>query len=142
MEVNNNIGMNNIQNETTQTSANTLKKQGEEVSKANSGINIGKNEQQTNNNEASSLVEAQKSYPSSEKIAEEKLKKAIQEANKKIAPTQSYLSYSIHKVTKDVMIKIINSDTNEIIKEFPPEKKLDAVAKMWELAGILVDEKR
>ena len=28
------------------------------------------------------------------------------------------------------------------IKELPPEKTLDMIAKVWEMAGILVDEKR
>ena len=39
------------------------------------------------------------------------------------------------------MVKVINSETNEVIREIPPEKILDLVAKMWELAGILVDER-
>ena len=29
-----------------------------------------------------------------------------------------------------------------MIKELPPEKTLDMIAKVWEMAGILVDEKR
>ena len=29
-----------------------------------------------------------------------------------------------------------------LIKELPPEKTLDMIAKVWEMAGILVDEKR
>jgi len=29
-----------------------------------------------------------------------------------------------------------------MIREIPPEKILDLVAKMWEMAGILIDEKR
>ena len=39
-------------------------------------------------------------------------------------------------------IKIIDKETREVIKEFPPEKTLDMIAKVWELAGLLVDEKR
>ena len=27
------------------------------------------------------------------------------------------------------------------IKEYPPEETLDMIAKVWEIAGILVDEK-
>ena len=38
------------------------------------------------------------------------------------------------------MVKVINEDTNEVIREIPPEQILDMVAKMWELAGILVDK--
>ena len=29
----------------------------------------------------------------------------------------------------------------EVLKELPPEKILDMIAKAWELAGIMVDEK-
>ena len=39
-------------------------------------------------------------------------------------------------------IKIIDKDTKEVIKEVPPEKTLDMIAKVWELAGILIDERR
>ena len=39
-------------------------------------------------------------------------------------------------------IKIVDKDTDEIIKEFPAEKTLDMIARVWEMAGIMVDEKR
>ena len=44
--------------------------------------------------------------------------------------------------------KILNFDlfmrekTKETIKELPPEKTLDMIAKVWEMAGSMVDEKR
>ena len=40
-----------------------------------------------------------------------------------------------------VTIKIIDKTTKEVIKEYPPEETLDMIAKVWEIAGILVDEK-
>ena len=52
------------------------------------------------------------------------------------------MQFGIHEGTKRITLKIIDKDTKEIIKEFPPEKNLDMIAKVWELAGILVDEKR
>ena len=33
-------------------------------------------------------------------------------------------------------------DTDEVIKEIPSEKALEMLAKAWELAGIMVDERR
>jgi len=36
----------------------------------------------------------------------------------------------------------LNADTDEVIREIPPEKSLDMLQKMLEMAGILVDEKR
>lgn len=40
------------------------------------------------------------------------------------------------------MVKVVDTQTNEIIREIPPEKTLDMFVKMLELAGIFVDEKR
>jgi len=36
----------------------------------------------------------------------------------------------------------VDKKSKEVIKEYPPEKTLDMIAKVWELAGLLVDEKR
>ena len=50
--------------------------------------------------------------------------------------------FGFHDETNRVTIKIVDKDTKEVIKELPPEKTLDMIAKVWEMAGILVDEKR
>ena len=39
------------------------------------------------------------------------------------------------------MVKVINSINDEVIREIPPEKILDMVAHMLEIAGIIVDER-
>jgi flagellar protein FlaG len=40
------------------------------------------------------------------------------------------------------MIKVVDNETNEVIREFPPKKILDMIANMMELAGLIVDERR
>ena len=50
--------------------------------------------------------------------------------------------FGIHEKTNRVTIKIIDKSTKEVLKEYPPEQTLDMIAKVWEIAGILVDEKR
>lgn len=70
----------------------------------------------------------------------DKIKKAVEELNKKM--TNSEAVFGIHEKTNRVTIKIIDRDTKDVIREFPPEKTLDMIAKVWELAGLLVDEKR
>lgn len=49
--------------------------------------------------------------------------------------------FGIDDTTNRITIKIIDKDTKKIIKEVPPEKTLKMIAKVWEMAGILVDEK-
>ena len=72
----------------------------------------------------------------------EQLKKMLEEMNKKINNSNEVAMFGIHEETNRVMIKIMDKDTKEVIKEFPPEKTLDMIAKLWEMAGILVDERR
>ncbi len=71
----------------------------------------------------------------------EKIKNAVEELNKKIA-SHSEAVFGIHEKTNRVTIKIVDKDSKKVIKELPPEKTLDMIAKVWEMAGILVDEKK
>lgn len=50
------------------------------------------------------------------------------------------LRFKIHEPTREIIARIVNRETGEVIREIPPEKFLDMVAKLQELAGILVDE--
>jgi len=70
----------------------------------------------------------------------EQLHKAVEEINKKMANSEAV--YGFHDETNRVTIKIIDKDTKKVIKELPPEKTLDMIARVWEMAGLLVDEKR
>lgn len=55
--------------------------------------------------------------------------------------TNSEAVFGVHDSTNRVTIKIVDKQTKEVLKEYPPEKTLDMIAKVWELAGLLVDEK-
>lgn len=70
----------------------------------------------------------------------EQIKKAVENLNKNLSNSEAI--FGIHDATNRVTIKIVDKETKEVIKEIPPEKTLDMIAKAWELAGILVDEKR
>ena len=50
--------------------------------------------------------------------------------------------FGVNEATNRVTIKIVDKDTDEIIKEFPAEKTIDMIARVWEMAGLMVDEKR
>lgn len=79
--------------------------------------------------------------PSEEKDAKQgtQLKKAVNDLNKQMKNSEAI--FGIHDKTNRVTIKIIDKTTKEVIKEYPPEETLDMIAKVWEIAGILVDEK-
>ena len=78
-----------------------------------------------------------------QQAANEQLRKAVDDVNKKMITNQnSELQFGIHEGTHRVTIKVIDRQTKKVIKELPPEKTLDMIAKAWELAGIMVDERR
>ncbi len=70
----------------------------------------------------------------------EQIRQSVEKINKQMSNGEAI--FGIHEATNRVMIKIVDKDTKEVIKEFPPEKTLDMIAKVWEMAGIMVDEKR
>lgn len=75
------------------------------------------------------------------KFNEEDVINAIEKANKDFIVYDRRLEFSIHEKTKQIMVKIIDVSTDEVIKELPPEKVLDMVAGVLEVAGIIVDKK-
>lgn len=70
----------------------------------------------------------------------EQIRKAVEQLNKKMANSEAV--FGIHEDTNRLTIKIVDKGTKEVLKELPPEKTLDMIAKVWEMAGILIDEKR
>lgn len=78
---------------------------------------------------------------SQKKYTEEEIKTAIGSVNKALNPYDRKLEFSIHETTNIISVKVIDTNTDEVIREIPPEKILDMVAKLWEMAGIIVDKK-
>lgn len=72
--------------------------------------------------------------------SQESIKKMVDQLNKKMSNSEAI--FGIHEGTNRITIKIVDKETKEVLKEYPPEKTLDMIAKVWEMAGILVDEKR
>ena len=95
---------------------------------------VAKTEKKSDNNE-NTEERGKEQQRSSDKI-----KKAVEQLNKNMPHSEAIFGF--HDETNRVTIKIIDKDTKEVIKELPPEKTLDMIARVWELAGIMVDERR
>lgn len=78
----------------------------------------------------------------SNSVSEKSVIDAIEKTNKLMINHNTRAEFSVHRQTKTIMVKIIDTDENTVIREFPPEKILDMIAKLWEMAGIFVDERR
>ncbi len=72
---------------------------------------------------------------------EEDLEKAIEKGNQSFKPHNRRLEFEPHDRTDRMMVKVVDTNTDEVIREIPPEKIIDMVADMLEMAGILIDER-
>nr|WP_028559283.1 flagellar protein FlaG [Paenibacillus pinihumi] len=75
-------------------------------------------------------------------IGEEQLVRSIDRAIKALQGPETAVEISVHEKTRAFMVKVLNKETGELIREIPPEKTLELVAKMMEFAGIIIDERR
>ena len=68
------------------------------------------------------------------------VEKLFESDTNKMKFDETELRYSIHDEMNTVMIKLVDSKNDEIIKEFPSEKILNMVAAMCREAGLFVDK--
>ncbi|MBE5900483.1 MAG: flagellar protein FlaG [Lachnospiraceae bacterium] len=87
-------------------------------------------------------ADSQEQNPQEEqrKASIEAIKKAVSEMNKQ--SNNKTVQFGVHEATNRMTIKILDASTRKVIKEFPAEESLDLIAKAWEMAGLMVDEKR
>jgi flagellar protein FlaG len=74
-------------------------------------------------------------------VGDEQLIIAIERANKALQGINTSFRFSIHEGTKEIMVKVLDKDTGELVREIPSEKILDMVANLQELSGSFVDER-
>ena len=76
-----------------------------------------------------------------EELTERIIREAVERANRALFGNDRKFEITIHEKTRDVMIKVVDTRTNETIREIPPKKIVDLVVRLCEMAGILFDEK-
>ena len=101
------------------------------VNNSNASTNISVSNDQSNNSEESS----------SNNIKEKDVKKAVDKLNQFLEDDNTHVEYEMHdKFKNDIIIKIVD-EAGKTIQEIPPKKLLDVIAKMCEMAGVLLDKK-
>jgi len=67
------------------------------------------------------------------------LNRAVDSINSSIEVHGRHLGIRYHEPSKRRVVTVYDSETNEVIREIPSEKVLDAYANMLEMLGIFVD---
>ncbi|MCM3611976.1 flagellar protein FlaG [Planococcus sp. MERTA32b] len=76
-----------------------------------------------------------------EEITKEMFKNRIDGMNEFLEPTTTAVKFQFHEKLNEYYVQIVDSMTDEVLKEIPNKKFLDIYASMTELMGMIVDEK-
>ncbi len=92
--------------------------------------------------EAPSTVEKLSSVAGEEQeISKEKLEMAVKTVNEYLQINHSASKFIFHEGLEQYFVQVVDTKTEEIVKEIPPKKLLDAFYEMQKLIGMIVDEK-
>ena len=79
-------------------------------------------------------------YLKEEDISDYMLDEAFASANKVLAGGDFRLSYGVHEATNRIIVAVYDTNTDEIIREIPPESRLDIYARITEFVGLMFDQ--
>ncbi|GEK88794.1 flagellar protein FlaG [Alkalibacterium putridalgicola] len=71
--------------------------------------------------------------------SKEQLEKRAVEATAAMQRVNAQLTFKVHEGTGRTLVQLIEKETNEVIREIPPEKMLDVIAGIWKWSGITLD---
>ena len=74
-------------------------------------------------------------------ITKEELEATVEKANQFLLGLKTQFDFKVHEGTGRTVVRLIDKQTEEVVKEIPPEKMLDVLESIWDSAGILVDRK-
>ncbi|MDQ0298236.1 flagellar protein FlaG [Salibacterium salarium] len=70
----------------------------------------------------------------------EALQQQGEETNKALDVDFHKLKFNVHDTLDQIFVQVLNRDTDEVIREIPPEKLLDMKAALLKISGVIVDE--
>ncbi len=80
--------------------------------------------------------------PGEEKeFSKEAIQQAVHAVNDFLEINNSCSKFVYHEGLQKYYVTIVNRNTEEVIKEIPPKKLLDAFYEMQKMVGMIVDEK-
>lgn len=70
-----------------------------------------------------------------------KVQEAVGKMNEMLEVTNSTSKFMYHDGLERYYVTVVNRETEEVVKEIPPKKLLDAFYEMQKMLGMIVDEK-
>lgn len=125
-----------------------------DVSKVGSGssyasqsdFSLKSNNIQFENNEESRVLQQRTLYSQAgthgdQLVKQAKIESMVEGLNDFLEPVNTSIKFVLHDKLDRYYVKVIDSKTDEVVREIPPEQMLDMYAAMAEFMGLIVDKK-
>ena len=73
----------------------------------------------------------------SNEVDRNKLNKAVEKANKLTQSFNRYLNFSVDDSTKELVVKVIDSNTKEVVRQIPPKEMLSLIEHFDKIQALL-----
>lgn len=75
-------------------------------------------------------------------LSDKEIAEVVDRLNSGVRDIHERLSFSYHEKTHRIVVKVLNRDTNEVIREIPPREAIKLLEHIQDFLGLLVDEQR
>jgi len=76
-----------------------------------------------------------------QEISKDKMQNVVDTVNEFLQVNHNASKFVLHDGLDRYFVQVVDTQTEEVIKEIPPKKLLDAFYEMQKLLGMIVDEK-
>lgn len=87
------------------------------------------------------VAEPHSSSADDSRMGEHETEQAVERMNAFLRSGDSHIQFALHEKSKQMMVEVINNETQEVVRTFPPKELLDLAAKIGDMVGALVDKK-
>lgn len=91
--------------------------------------------------DTTAMIDQQSATFENSEVTEGKIKQAVDSLNEFLKINHNSAKFVYHEGLERYFVQVVNTDTEEVVKEIPPKKLLDAFYEMQKLVGMIVDEK-
>lgn len=76
-----------------------------------------------------------------ESLSLEEIESVIKELNQFVQIFNTKIAFEIDKETKKTILRIVDVETNEVVRQIPPEELLKISRRISELLGLIINDK-
>ncbi len=91
--------------------------------------------------EAKTIINEKGDEETKREVSVEEIENIVKELNKFIQIFNTKVAFEIDEETKKTILKIVDVETNEIIRQIPPEELLRISRRISELLGLIINER-